>query len=256
MGATRLLARPDARGALEGWLATHSTLAAAAAAHPAAEPLRGRGRVHVVPAPPGPWREGTRWVVRHYHRGGAVAALLGDRYLRGPVARPAREYEVSRRLGELGIPTAPAIGAAVYIGLLFYRGDLVTEWVAGSRDLAAILFGAAQLDDAGGTADPRDAGTAMEAAGRLVRQLHEGRVIHPDLNIKNILIAPTTSGPIGVVLDLDRARLQRRALSDRARRRMVDRFKRSLRKWEGRAGSAPLAEWVEAFDRGYAAPPR
>lgn len=248
MGGTRLIARPEARSALEGWLATHPTLVAAAAAHPAAETLEGRGRVHVVPAPSGQWRDGTRWVVRHYHRGGAIASVLGDRYVRTPFPRPVREYDLSRRLGDLGIPTARAVGAAVYPAGVIYRGDLVTEWVAGSRDLAAVLFGAA--------ADPMDGAPAMEAAGRLVRRLHDSGVIHPDLNIKNILIAPGDEGPRAVAVDLDRARIRRRALSGRARRGMVARFERSLRKWESRAGAASVPGWLEAFDRGYRAPSR
>ena len=51
--------------------------ASSAARHPEARTLRGRGKVYVVPGPTG------LMAVRHYHRGGAVAApLLRDRYLR------------------------------------------------------------------------------------------------------------------------------------------------------------------------------
>lgn len=242
----RLLARADAREAIESWLAAHPTLAAAARAHPAATTLRGRGLVHVVPAPAGPWPAGTRWAVRHYHRGGAVARALGDRYLRGGLPRPIREYHLSTALERLGIPTPRAIAAAVYPAGAFYRGDLVTEWVPDSRDLAAILFGDARSD--------LEPAAAMEAAGRLVRRLHECGVVHPDLNIRNILIVPGPA-PGALVLDLDRGRIREGGLTERARRRMLERFERSLRKWEGRSGPAPTGARA-AFDRGYAASAR
>ena len=134
-----ILARQDARSALEAWAGRFGTLADAAAAQPGARPLRGRGRVDVVPAPPGPWPAETRWVVRRYRRGGALAAALGDRYPRLGTPRPFREYGVLVALADAGIPAARPVGAAVYPSGPFYRGDLVTEWVAGSLDLA--LFG-------------------------------------------------------------------------------------------------------------------
>jgi 3-deoxy-D-manno-octulosonic acid kinase len=266
----RVVAKADARAALESWVARAGRLTDAAASHAEAEALRGRGRVHVVPTPPGPWPGGARWVVRHYHRGGALGSVLRDVYVRGRVPRPIREYRLIRALEEIGIPTAPAVGAAVYGSGPFYRGDLVTEWVPASRDLAEVLFGAAQLDEVGrpGQGDVAggrsrsvggdEAGAAMEAAGGLVRLLHEHGVVHPDLNIKNILIAPGTDGPRALVIDLDRARIARGGVSDRARRRMLGRFGRSLRKWEKRAGVAPRPEWLAAFDRGYGTtrPPR
>ncbi|MEJ2504052.1 MAG: lipopolysaccharide kinase InaA family protein, partial [Gemmatimonadota bacterium] len=99
-GVAQLHADDGARAALEGWIRRHGTLEAAAAADPGAEILQGRGEVMVVPAPDGDGR----WVVRHYHRGGAVAGLLGDRYLRAGTPRPVRELRVGRRIRDLGVP--------------------------------------------------------------------------------------------------------------------------------------------------------
>lgn len=251
----------EARPVLEAWMNHADTLIDAARAHPEAEALRGRGEVLVVPT-----GSGARWVVRHYRRGGAVASFLGDRYLRTPSPRPIREYRLLRALERLGVPVPRPIGAAVYPAGLFYRGDLVTEWVAGSMDLAAVLFGAAQLDElepkaavdptgSGGRSDRREAPNAeaaMEAAGRLTRLLHERGVDHPDLNIKNVLIVPGTEEPRALVLDLDRARIRGGGLREGARRPMLERFRRSLAKWQNRAGgAAPRPGLMEAFDRGY-----
>lgn len=227
----------------------------AAASHPHAETLRGRGRVLVVPAPAGEWPETTRWVVRHYHRGGAVAGVLGDRYLRAGEPRPLREFRVIQSVLDLGVPTARPVGAAAYGAGVFYRGDLVTEWVPDTADLGATLFGAAQLDEPAtrpaGSTDPL---AAMAAAGRLVRLLHERRIVHPDLNLKNILIRSGAGAPRALVLDLDRARLAAR-LPERARARMLARFERSLGKWEARMAAPAPAGALEAFRRGYSAGP-
>lgn len=250
----RLDARPDARPALAAWLREHGTLTAAAAAHPDAEALAGRGRVHVVPAPVGDGR----WVVRHYHRGGAVASLLGDRYLRLGTRRPFRELRVGRALESRGIPTPAHVGAAVYPSGPWYRGDLVTRYVPQSRDLAAVLFpgrslgerAEAQRPARSGVAWAADPESAMRAAGALFRRLHEGGVVHPDLNLKNVLVAGTGEALEALVLDLDRAGL-RDEVGDRARRRMIDRFWRSARKWEAATGMALEPGLRAAFEAGY-----
>lgn len=248
-----LEAREEARPILEAWIAAHGTLHEAAALHPGAGKLQGRGRVFVVSPDavgeadrPPVLRRG-RWVVRHYQRGGAVASALGDRYFRAGMPRPLREYRLLRTLEARGIPVPRAIGAAVYPAGAFYRGDLVTEWVHDSTDLAAVLFHpeppvAAAFDPIG----------ASEAAGQLVRSLHAVGLIHPDLNLKNILVTAGDAGPRAVVIDLDRARLGG-SVSRPARRRMLRRFERSLRKWEVATGRRAPAGSLAAFRRGYAA---
>lgn len=254
-----LIAHPSARSALREWIHDSGTLVDAAARHPAAETLRGRGRVYVVPAP-GPDEHDERWVVRHYLRGGAVASLLGDRYFRFGTPRPFRELRTGRRLEELEVPTVLHLGAAIYPSGPWYRGDLVTRYVPDSRDLAAVLFPGGSLE---GGKEPRpahsasepapDAEAAMQAAGSLVRLLHDRGVVHRDLNLKNILITGSESGDGGVralVLDLDRASVRER-VDERARRRMLDRFWRSARKWETATGRPLAVRLRAAFEAGY-----
>ena len=265
---------------LEGWLRDHGTLEAAAAAHPGAELLTGRGRVYAVPSPvrraearetaggsvaggsaagEGERRsDGERWVVRHYHRGGAIAPILGDRYLRWGTPRPVRELEIGREVEARGVPTPAHLAAAVYPSGIWYRGDLVTRHVPDSLDLAAVLFpggslqGPATSDGArsGDTTDRAEA--AMEAAGRLFRQIHEAGIDHPDLNLKNILIRGTGPELEALVLDLDGARVgDGSPVGDRARRRMIARFWRSGRKWERATGSELGPALAAAFEAGY-----
>lgn len=261
---TGLHARPEARPALEAWLRDAGTLNEAAGSHPGAETLEGRGVVYTVPAPMG----GGWWVVRHYRRGGTVASILGDRYLRVGTPRPVRELQVGWALEEAGVPTPRHIGCAVYASGPWYRGDLVTELVPHSRDLATILFdpepGAGpgapfSTGQAEGRARPWrvEPESAMGAAGSLVRTLHEAGVVHRDLNLKNILIAADPAGADSspgavraLVLDLDRATV-RSPVGERARRRMIDRFWRSARKWEERTGDVLGAGVREAFEAAY-----
>jgi 3-deoxy-D-manno-octulosonic acid kinase len=244
-GATidNLIARPDVRYALRAWIDERGTLIDAAAARPGAEALRGRDRIYMVPAP----ERGSRWVVRHYHRGGAIASVLGDRYLRLGTPRPFREYRIGRALEELEVPTVPHLGAAVYPAGPWYRGDLVTELVPDSTDLAAVLFPRAVKAPAPGRCDVEPT-EAMEAAGRLVRLLHDRGVVHPDLHLRNILL--TGRPPRALVVDLDKARV-RMQVDERARRRMLDRFWRSARKWERRATGSLAPQLREAFRAGY-----
>jgi 3-deoxy-D-manno-octulosonic acid kinase len=257
-GRATLHADAAERPVLEEWIREHGSLAAAAATRPEVEARRGRGRVLVVPAPVG---EG-RWVIRHYRRGGALASLLGDRYPRIGTPRPVRELRVGRVAAALGVPTPEHIAAAVYPAGIWYRGDLVTRWVPGSRDLARILFGRSDFGDpvaeapaeggARGDTGPAASGAepAMAAAGRLVRRLHDAGVDHPDLNLKNVLIAGPPGDPDALVLDLDRARIRTR-LTDARRRSMLARFWRSAGKWEARTGVALPPSLRQAFEAGY-----
>lgn len=107
----------------------------------------------------------------------------------------------------------------------------------------------------------------MRVAGRLVRLLHERGVAHPDLNLKNVLLAaepgaaePGAGGvrpaawpadePFPLVLDLDRASVGD-PLPAARRRAMLERFWRSARKWERRTGRHLEPGLAEAFRAGY-----
>jgi 3-deoxy-D-manno-octulosonic acid kinase len=184
-----------------------------------------------------------------------VASILDDRYLRVGPPRPVREFRLGRALEELEVPTPAHIGAAVYPAGPFYRGDLVTRYVPDSRDLADVLFPGRSLEGGAGQGpgDVVDPGVepvvAMERAGALVRLLHDRGVHHPDLNIKNILLAG--HDPVrALILDLDRATLRAR-LAPGARQRVLDRFWRSVAKWEAGTGHTLDPSVREGFRDGY-----
>ena len=207
----------------------HGTLFDAAAQLPRIAELRGRGIAIVAKV------AGTACVFRHYHRGGAVAQVLGDRYARFAQNRVLRELRVSESARARGVATPAVKCAAWYQHGVFRRFDMVTAYVPDSSDLAAVLFGSG--------ADPEH---ALRVTVKLIRDMLRAGLVHHDLNLKNILIAPDRA----YILDLDRCKVEEGVSASRAKL-MRDRLLRSLEKWEGTSGrSAPpqvRARLSEAF---------
>lgn len=233
-----------AREAVERALEEHGTLRDWAGARTEATRLDGRGTVMAVPAlAPGP--DGyPRWAVRSYLRGGAVAAWLGDRYLKAATSRPEGELRASWHARARGIPTPAVVAGATYpAGPLYYRADLVTEFVPSSVDLAAALFG-----PVAGTRVPDPVG-ALRAAGALLARTAAAGIHHPDLNAKNIVLEADGSPPVAHLIDLDRCRVRRRprASDEQA---MRARLERSLHKHATRAGIALPAGHLHALGAG------
>ncbi|HVF35829.1 MAG TPA: lipopolysaccharide kinase InaA family protein, partial [Candidatus Saccharimonadia bacterium] len=115
--------------------AAHCSAAQAAdwfgAASPGGHVEGGRGGVRYVPGEHG------RTVIRHYHRGGLVARLLGDRFLYfgAERTRPVREFRVLAAAHALGLPVPRPVAAQFRRGLLFYRADLATSAIEPARTL-------------------------------------------------------------------------------------------------------------------------
>ena len=249
--------RPEAREWVERWIHRTPTRTLYDEASLASDTLllQGRGRVYAIPAP-NRHRSGTRdrepdssfpregaarrdenvpasgtprWVVRHYYRGGLLAPLLRDRFVRpgARALRPFRELEASQVLRKRGVQTPRVIAAVVYPSGLFYGGDLVTEFLPQATDLAAILFDL-ERGGVGGTLERRD---ALAESGRLIRRVAEAGALHRDLNVKNILLEWPGAAPTAYLLDLDRCSLLKKSPAALIEK-MLGRLLRSLRKWE------------------------
>lgn len=220
---------------VRGAITRHGTLAAHAAAN-SRHVLAGRTRTNVCDGP------GGLWVIRHSVRGGEVARLLGDRYVRAGEPRPIRELRASGRARALGIDTPEVLACAIYQETLFYRSDLATRFVEGSADLAALSFG---------PDPPVEAvrAEAWRAAGRLLASAFAIGLVHADLNLKNIVVTTTTGEARAHLLDLDRVRFTAK-LSAIGRRAMLDRLDRSIRKFERRTGRRLSAVERDSFEDG------
>ena len=194
-----------------------------AASRPMVRVMHGRAAVYAACLPDG----GPSIVVRRSRHGGLLAPLTGDRFL-GRTRAP-RELAMSVRLASMGIPTPTIAAYVVYsTGPLLRRSDVATLLIEPSADLAAVLRG-----DSGSIG--REA--AIAAAAALLVAMARGGVRHPDLNLKNILLASMPGGDVrAYLLDVDRARIERARA--RAASANAARLVRSARKW--RAHGAPI----------------
>jgi hypothetical protein len=179
-GVAELVARADVAAAIETALATSGTLYDYAARHPAARAFQGRAPAYAAPLPGG----GLPVVVRHSWHGGLLAPLTGDRFLRP--TRAGAELAAAVRLAESGVPTPELVAYVLYpAGPLLGRADVATREVPAARDLGDVL--AARGAPAGW----------LPALLALLDGLARAGARHPDLNVKNVLLAGPPNGGHG-----------------------------------------------------------
>ena len=194
-------ARPEAAVWCREALVQHGSLHSAATKQ-AARHLQGRGPVPMILNPSG---DGPEWVVRHYRRGGAMR-ILDDRFVRLGVPRSLQEVDSSVRAQLLGINTPRVIAAAVYPSGLFYRADLITEFVSDARELADVLLGTSDPPSPPDDGDTR--ALALRCTDRLITSMVTNGLRHPDLNARNILLVRTAGGMDAILLDLDQCAIR------------------------------------------------
>jgi hypothetical protein len=195
----------------------------AAARDPAARPLQGRGVAYAVSLP----ATRTPAVVRHNRHGGLLAPLTRDLFL--PPTRAPRELELALRLHALGVPTpAVLMYGTSPAPFVFRRADVVTREITGGRDLSTFMMPDAL---------PGERAAAWEATRQLVRAMNGAGARHHDLNVKNVLLAPSESGLVAFLLDVDRVTFGVPDSSAVARGN-AERLLRSARKWRDERGAA------------------
>jgi 3-deoxy-D-manno-octulosonic acid kinase len=148
----------------------------------------GRGGVSVIHTPAG------ECVMRHYRRGGLVAAIMGDRYVwtGADRTRSFREFRLLQAMARLQLPVPQAVAARYRHAGLYYQADLITRRLADAHTLSDNLL-QGRLD-----------AELAEEVGALVGRFHRAGVWHADLNAHNVLITP-----LGLYLvDFDRGRLR------------------------------------------------
>ncbi len=238
-GRADIIATSDALAFVREAIASAGSLYEHAASRPGVETIRGRGTLYVLPGP-----DGTGWLVRRLTHGGLLAPVTGDRFLRAGTPRPFNELRLSCELRELGLATPRVYAAVVYGSGIFYRGEIAREHIAPAVDLAALLFKDAERQ-------PRQRQAALAAAGRLIGRLHEVGLVHPDLNLRNVLIETSDTGLRAYILDLEKSRRLGRVTTGQ-RRRMLGRLRRSARRFEQLGGAAISEREWEAFEVAYA----
>ncbi len=149
-------------------------------------------------------------LIRRYQRGGALRHVVKDAYVF--INRPLREFVLHRHLLATGLDVPPLLGVCWSRSGLIYRGAIATVEIDG-EDLLAHL-----------QKNPDDRQT-LQACGRLIRHMHDLRLWHGDLQLKNILV-----GSSGLLLiDFDKARLLPRLTPQQCARNLF-RLRRSFEK--------------------------
>jgi 3-deoxy-D-manno-octulosonic acid kinase len=155
---------------------------------------------------------GVDCVARPYRRGGALAALLRDRYASPRRARD--ELLALHALRQDGVPVVTPVAALARRHGAFWRLRLLTERVDGALPLPAFL-----------AAQPGARRAAAAGVGTVLRLAFAAGLRHPDLHADNVLCALRGDRLRIALVDLDRA-VVRAPLAPRDREAMLARLQR------------------------------
>lgn len=190
----------------------------------------GRGPVAVVET-----GAGTLFLKR-MRRGGLLARFRGERF-RGHHRLLANLVVPSAAIAR-GVPTPRVVALRLEpAGATRWRAFLASEHLAGARSLAEILREGPIEDD------------VLAAAMEAVRRSHDAGLVHPDLNLGNVIVRRGSSAIEAYVVDLDRARLGEGPLPFGRRVRELRRLERSYAK--GFSETAPMGD--DGFVAGFRA---
>ena len=157
-------------------------------------------------------------VLKHYQRGGKIAALLGDRYIGADCrrSRSFREWRLLRQLCELNLPVPEPVAARCVRRGIFYRADLITARINNVMTLADRLLANECGQD------------IWYAIGACVRRFHDASVYHADLNARNILLNVESKAVF--LIDFDKGGM--RYLGESWKASNLARLQRSLLKFK------------------------
>ncbi len=180
-------------------------------------------------------------VLKHYQRGGRMAALLGDKYLGTNCnrSRAFREWRLLRQMHEMGLPVPVPVAANCSRHAMFHRADLITRQIENVETLADRLLA--------GACDQ----STWHSIGACIRRFHDASIYHADLNARNILLDADGSGIY--LVDFDKG--CRRYLGEAWKAANLARLQRSLLKFkslnaEFRFGQPDWNALLEGYNRG------
>jgi len=157
-------------------------------------------------------------VLKHYQRGGKMAALMGDKYIGADCnrSRSFREWRLLKQMCEMELPVPVPVAASCIKHGIFYRADLITRQLNKVVTLADHLL-ESECDDAG-----------WRAIGSCIKRFHNASVYHADLNARNILLNAETADVY--LIDFDKGSI--RYLGESWKASNLARLQRSLLKFK------------------------
>lgn len=177
------------------------------------------------------------WALRHYLRGGFIARFLRDQYLglRLEKTRAWQEWHLLNKMQSLGLPVPKPVAASVIKSGIFYRADLITEYLEKTETLSDILENNKVNSD------------IWHSLGKVIRLFHDNSVFHSDLNARNILLDQNEKI---YLIDFDRCSFKE---GDDWKEENLNRLKRSLMKFKTKVEGFNFGEidWKYLLD-GYA----
>lgn len=184
-------------------------------------------------------------MIRRYRRGGALRHLNAERYFLGH--RSFEELRITELARSGGVRVPEVLGAAEFRERISYRPTLVTRWIDGARELDGWLRAApeaAVLD-------------VMGEAGRQIVKMHDLGIAHPDLNLRNLLVAEPGSSTTAAVylIDFDRATRGDAPAPAAARIANLRRLVRSARKLRAPISTAGWAALRAGYGERWPLPP-
>jgi hypothetical protein len=186
---------------------------------------------------------GRRVHLKQLRRGGALASMWRERFVGS--GRIARNLSVPLAAIERGVSTPSPVAVLIVPGPPgLDRGWLAVGEIAGAVDLRSRLAEA-----------PPPGDDTLRAVLGVVRVAHDAGLVHPDLNIGNVMVRDRQDPDRAWIIDLDGARIWSDPLPMRRRITELRRLERSYQKWFGPDG--PLggdvrrrwAEWYAAGNR-------
>jgi 3-deoxy-D-manno-octulosonic acid kinase len=148
----------------------------------------GRARHPVVALP-----DGSRAVVRRYHRGGAVRHVNRATYFVGH--RAFHELLATERARAGGVRAPQVLAATERRTGLGYAAWLATRLLTDTAEGAAWMA----------SASPDERNSMLREAGRQIALMHAAGIAHPDLNLHNLLVSRTSADPARQRIDASAA---------------------------------------------------
>lgn len=173
-------------------------------------------------------------IIRELVHGGAFARLTRDLFL--SPQRSLRELIVSSHLINHGIRTPEILAIRMQQAGLCVRIRVISRLVPGSIDVLSYL-----------QTPQKNTHELFERIGGLCRQMHDLRVYHTDLQLKNFLLDQDKHLWL---LDLDNAWLLP-GVPEMLRKRNHKRFFRSCHKWQSKGRIELPENYQQCFFKGY-----
>jgi len=163
---------------------------------------------------------GPELFARWGRRGGLARFITPDIYF-GASTRPLRELAIANEARLRGVPIAEPLGAMIEaVAPGFYRSAFITRALTGMT-----LWQFLRADD-----DAVVRAHVVELARHAIDTMHNGGVLHADLNLHNLFVSTAGERLIVVILDLDKAQLFDGPVPSGRRHTNFVRLARSVRK--------------------------